>query len=68
MPTVKIYDIVTNDRYEFPVKAHLTGAKAVAKYIGVTEQKVRKYLHRNRFPKGFPGHIQQPKAERGNKP
>ena len=50
MPTVKIYDIVTNDRYEFPVKAHLTGAKAVAKYIGVTEQKVRQYLHRNRFP------------------
>lgn len=45
MPTVKIYDIVTNDKYEFPLKYHLVGAKSVAKYMGMTEEKVRKCLH-----------------------
>ena len=45
MPATKVYDIVTNDRYELPVKYHLVGAKAVAKYIGMTENKVRKCLY-----------------------
>lgn len=49
MPTVKIYDVVTNDRYELPVKYHLVGAKSVAKYLGVTENIVRQCLHRGRF-------------------
>lgn len=49
MPITKIYDIVTNDRYEYPVKYHLVGAKSVAKYLGVTENIVRQCLHRGRF-------------------
>lgn len=44
MPVTKIYDIVTNDKYELPVKYHLVGAKNVANYIGISEVTVRKYL------------------------
>ena len=46
MPMTKIYDIVTNDAYEFPVKYNLVGARQVAEYIGVTENTVRKYICR----------------------
>ena len=49
MPTTKIYDIVTNDKYELPVKYHLVGAKQVAKYLGVKENTVRQSLHRGCF-------------------
>ena len=49
MPTTKIYDIVTNDIYELPVKYDRRGAKAVGEYLGMSENNVRKYLFINRW-------------------
>ena len=45
----KIYDIVTNDKYEFPVKYHVVGARKVGEYIGISENYVRKCLFRNKW-------------------
>ena len=49
MPIIKLYDIVTNDKWEYPVKYNLVGAKQVAKYLGITENMVRQCLCRGRF-------------------
>lgn len=40
----KVYMIVTNDKYETPVKSDVIGAKAVAEYMGISESYVRKML------------------------
>lgn len=42
--TIKTYMIVTNDEYELPVKRDLVGAKAVADYLGLSVNRVRKNL------------------------
>ena len=44
---MKAYMIVTNDELELPVKMDIFGAKSAANYLGITEQKFRKCLHRN---------------------
>lgn len=49
MPTTKIYDIVTNDKYEFPVAHDCIGAKGVAAYIGIGTQTVRKYISQGKW-------------------
>lgn len=49
MPVIKLYDVVTNDKWEYPVKYNLVGAKSVAAYLGITENVVRQSLCRGRF-------------------
>ena len=44
---MKAYMIVTNDELALPVKMDIFGAKSAANYLGITEQKFRKCLHRN---------------------
>ena len=44
MPIVKLYTIVTNDKYEFPVAFDLIGAKSVADYMGKKIGTVRKNI------------------------
>lgn len=44
MPTVKLYNIVTNDKYEIPLMCDLIGARAVGEYLGMQEGYVRKCL------------------------
>lgn len=46
MPTVKLYNVVTADKFELPVCCDLIGARAVADYLGVTENVVRQSLCR----------------------
>ena len=45
MPVTKVYDIVTNDKYELPVKYNLIGAREVGSYMGISENYVRKCLY-----------------------
>ena len=42
--TIKTYTIVTNDKYEHPVAHDLVGAAAVADYLGLSVNRVRKNL------------------------
>ena len=44
MPTVNLYNIVTNDEYEIPVACDLVGARAVGEYLGMNEAYVRRCL------------------------
>ena len=46
MPTVNLYNIVTNDEYEIPVACDLVGARAVGEYLGINEAYVRRCLDR----------------------
>lgn len=41
---MKTYMIVTNDKYELPVRADLVGAQQVADYLGLTVNRVRKNI------------------------
>lgn len=48
---MKMYDIVTNDKYELPVKYCLAGAKEVAEFLEVKNTNtINKRLSRNSFP------------------
>ena len=40
MPTVNLYNIVTNDEYEIPLLCDIVGAKAVAEKLGMTENSI----------------------------
>lgn len=44
MPTVNIYNIVTNDAYEIPLVCDLVGARAVAEYLGMRENYVSRCI------------------------
>ena len=44
---MKAYMIVTNDKFELPVKMDIFGAKAAADYLGIPEQTFRTCLHRD---------------------
>lgn len=50
MPPIKVYMMVTNDKYELPVKLDIMGAQGVADYMGLTIGHVRKCLARNYWP------------------
>ena len=48
---MKIYNIVTNDEYEFPVVCDVEGAKAVGELLGKTDTYVNKRVCTGRWPK-----------------
>ena len=47
---MKTYVVVTNDAYELPVSDELLGAEAVADYLGIKVQRLRRCLLQG-FPK-----------------
>lgn len=51
MPEIKLYMIVTNDEYETPVATDLKGAKAVADYLELSVNRVRKNICTGRWCK-----------------
>lgn len=44
MPTVNLYNIVTNDAYEIPLACDLVGTKAAAEYLGMRENYVSRCI------------------------
>ena len=50
MGVTKIYDIVTNDEYELPVKLHVVGTQAVGEFIGTSANNIAKRMCRGSWP------------------
>lgn len=50
MGVTKIYDIVTNDEYELPVKLHVVGTQAVGEFIGTSANNIAKRMSRGSWP------------------
>ena len=44
MPVIKIYNIVTNDKYEMPIKCDLVGTREVAEYLGMRENYISRCI------------------------
>ena len=44
MPKKNVYIIVTNDKYEIPIKMDCIGVKEAASYIGISENYARKMM------------------------
>lgn len=51
MPTVNLYNIVTNDEYELPVVMDIKGAEKVGEILGIPANMVRKRIWRGKWPK-----------------
>lgn len=57
MPIVKLYNIVTNDQYEIPIKCDIIGARAVGEYLGMKENYVSRCICTGRW-----SHLRKEKA------
>lgn len=51
MPVVKLYNIVTNDEYELPIKQDLKGAKEASEYLGISVSVFRTKLCTDKWGK-----------------
>lgn len=50
MPTIKMYNIVTNDIYELPVACDIKGAQAAADYLGISKSNLWRCMKADKWP------------------
>ena len=50
MPTIKLYNIVTNDIYELPVVCDIKGAQAAADYLGIHKSNLWRCMKADKWP------------------